>query len=373
MIQRSLSDKERVDWLRLSRTDKVGPVTFVEIMKRYGWDAAAALDGLPSLSNKAGANRNLEPLAADALNKELDQGQKLGVRHVAICEPGYPEALAAIDHAPPVISVRGNLDALQKPAIAIIGARNASAAGRKLARDIARPLSEEGFCIVSGLARGIDGEAHAGALDGGSSSTIAVLAGGVDNVFPKEHQSLYDRILEHGAIVSERPLGFVGKAKDFPRRNRLIAGLSLGVLVVEAASRSGSLITSRLALEQGREVMAVPGSPLDSRTSGSNGLIKQGAWLIETAQDVMNALEGSARTDIRQVYSRQPDEPVQIEIDTPLIDQIRTSLSPTPVSLQEIVNITQRPIREVLAALTELELSGIATTHAGGAASLRTE
>lgn len=368
MQTRVLSDKERVAWLRLFRTDRIGPATFHQLMSRTSYDAESAL-GLLSQLSKAG--RNLTAPSIAQVEDEIARARKAGARLLAICEPEYPEPLAQISDAPPVITIRGDGGVFLKPGIAMVGARNASAAGRRMARDIARELAREGYAIISGLARGIDAEAHAAALSS-SGSTIAVLAGGVDSVYPPEHRKLYDEIAESGLIVSERPLGYVAKGRDFPKRNRIIGGLSLGVLVVEAARRSGSLISARMALEQGREVMAVPGSPLDERTAGSNGLIKQGAWLIENAEDVVNALEGMAtQRKVEDRICRFGLEPV-LETEAPAEHQARLKqvLSPTPASLEDLASASGLSLIQTRAALSELELSGDAESHIGGMASL---
>ena len=237
MIRRALTDPERANWLRLARTDNIGPVTFFELLKRFNSDFDAIFTALPELAARRKSSRKFNIPSQSAIEDELAKASKLGACMLAACEPDYPIPLAALSPPPPIISVRGRRDALQKPAIAMVGARNASAAGRKLARDIAGALAESGYTVVSGMARGIDGEAHAAAIKSGL--TIAVLAGGVDTIYPPEHAELYDAILDQGTILSETPLGYVAKASDFPKRNRLITGLSLGVVVVEAAQRSG--------------------------------------------------------------------------------------------------------------------------------------
>src|SRR5579864_2032736 len=288
-----LTDAERIDRLRLIRSDNVGPRTFRSLLHHCG-SARAALERLPEFARRGGASRSQRiPSEADA-RAELEACAKLGIGLVAPGENGYPPRLTELDDAPPLLGVRGAIDVLMRPMIAIVGSRNASAAGLKFAQVLARDLSDAGFVVVSGLARGIDQAAHRASIAGG---TIAVLAGGHDKIYPPEHADLLDAILEHGGAISEMPLGHTPRAHDFPRRNRLISGASLGVIVVEAALRSGSLITARLAGEQGREVFAVPGSPLDPRAEGTNGLLKQGATLVTEAADVIAVLQPIIGTD----------------------------------------------------------------------------
>jgi DNA processing protein len=277
-----LTDDERVSWLRLIRSENVGPVTFRELLRHFG-TASAAIEGLPELAARSG--RKVRIASREDAEREMAQLANLGGQFVAISEPDYPAWLKAIDAAPPLISIRGDVAALGRPMIAIVGARNASVVGCRMAQKLARDLGDAGFVIVSGLARGIDAAAHDAALDGG---TVAVFAGGLDRLYPPENAALADRILDAGgAHVSEMPLGWEPRARDFPRRNRLVSGMASGTVIVEAAQRSGSLITARLAGEQGRAVFAVPGSPLDPRAAGTNQLIKQGAHLVTEAADVV--------------------------------------------------------------------------------------
>jgi DNA processing protein len=276
-----LTDAQRIDWLRLIRSDNVGPRTFRSLIHHFG-SARAALQRLPELARRGGADRPGRICSEQNAQAELAASQRIGVRLVASGEAGYPPRLSEIDDAPPLLGIRGAPEVLMRPVIAIVGSRNASGAGLKLAGTLARELSEAGFVIASGLARGIDSAAHRASIEGG---TVAVLAGGHDRIYPPEHEELLAMILASGgAAISEMPLGHVPRARDFPRRNRLISGAALGVVVVEAAFRSGSLITARIAAEQGREVFAVPGSPLDPRAAGTNDLIKQGATLGRAAR-----------------------------------------------------------------------------------------
>ena len=282
-LLRALSFEEKRDWLRLIRTPTLGPVAFRDIMRRCHQDAGQAIEILPELTR----GRKIEIPSIAVIESEMAAHHDLGINLIAVCEPEFPMALRALDPPPPILSVWGDLDFLRGPSVAIIGSRNASAIGQRFAGQIARELGEAGLSVISGLARGIDTQAHWGALDTG---TAAVLGGGVDHVYPAQNAELYEAIKNQGALISESPLGYRATARDFPRRNRIISGLSLGVVVIEAAERSGTLITARYALEQGREVMAVPGNPLDPRVKGCHRLLKQGAALIENAEDVLEAL-----------------------------------------------------------------------------------
>jgi len=297
MKTKNLNDNERRAWLRLARTQNVGPVTFAALLRRFG-SASAALSEVPRLAQRGGGKDMRIPSEADA-RQELESLHKIGGRIIASCEPDFPRGLAAVDPPPPIISVLGHAAILAREMVAIVGARNASALGRKFANKLAIDLSAAKLVVVSGLARGIDTAAHEGSLEGG---TCAVVAGGIDVVYPPENQSLYDRIRNEGAIVSEMPLGQPPQARHFPRRNRIISGLARGVVIVEAAEGSGSLITANYALEQNREVFAVPGSPLDPRAKGTNRLIREGAMLTESADDVLN--------NLRPILGREFSEPV---------------------------------------------------------------
>ncbi|QEX23105.1 DNA processing protein DprA [Hypericibacter adhaerens] len=278
-----LTDPERADRLRLARTFSVGPVTFRRLIDRFH-SAAEALRALPDLARQAGAERLNPPSRAEA-EDEIAALARAGGRFLALGEPLYPEPLAAVEDAPPLLALRGDPALLSRAAVGVVGSRNASAGGRRLAEELSRELGAAGLVVVSGLARGIDAAAHRGAL---ASGTVAVFAGGLDQVYPPEHADLAQAILDQGgALVSEMPLGAEPQARHFPRRNRLVSGLSRGVLVIEAALKSGSLTTARFALEQGREVMAVPGSPLDPRCRGTNQLLREGAGLVETAADAL--------------------------------------------------------------------------------------
>src|SRR5665213_3432291 len=281
-----LTEEQRLDWLRLIRSDNVGPRTFRDLVNNFG-GARAALAALPRLARRGGAS-GTHICTPEEAAAELKAARARGIELIALGEPDYPARLHTIYDAPPLVAVRGDAAILSRPLIAIVGSRNASAAGMKFADRLARDLGSAGYGIVSGLARGIDAAAHRASRDSG---TVAVLAGGHERIYPAEHIGLLDELLAHGAAISEMPLAWEPRARDFPRRNRLISGLSLGVVMVQAARRSGSLITARLAGEQGREVFAVPGSPLDPRVEGTNGLLKQGAILVTEAADVIAVLE----------------------------------------------------------------------------------
>ncbi|MDP6571916.1 MAG: DNA-processing protein DprA [Rhodospirillales bacterium] len=368
--RRPLSDADRLDWLRLIRSENVGPITFYRIMERFG-SAAAALDALPALARRGGRGKAIKVCPKASAEREMAAAAAAGARMVANGEPGYPPLLSHIEDAPPLIVVRGHAHLLDMPAVAVVGARNASLNGRRLAQEIAAGLGRAGMAVVSGLARGIDARAHDGAL---ATGTIAVLAGGIDVVYPKENAALHDAIAEQGALISETAPGTVPQARHFPRRNRLISGLALGVVVVEASRRSGSLITARLALEQGREVFAVPGSPLDPRARGPNDLIRQGATLVESAEDVKGALAGMLR---RPLGERKPLDFKTLSPEPPSLDEldsaraaIEKSLGPAPLLVDEIMRNVHFSPAVVSMVLLELELAGRLEHHPGNQVSL---
>ncbi len=367
---RALSDAERRDWLRLARSENVGPATFVALMRQFG-SAAEALARVPELSRRGGRSRPIRVASRADAEAELGALAEAGGRLIASCEPDYPAPLAAIHDPPPVISTLGHPHLLAKRAVAVVGARNASAAGRRFAREIAASLGRAGLVVTSGLARGIDAAAHEGAL---ATGTAAVCAGGVDVIYPSENTELYHRIVAEACVLSEQPFGLRPTAVHFPRRNRLISGLSLGVLVIEAAERSGSLITARMALEQGREVFAVPGSPLDPRCRGTNGLIRAGATLTESAQDVLDALAGHLGP--RASAPEPPDfdaKPAEIPDEAQLASgraAVLEALGPTPVTVDELVRECHLSPAVVLTVLLELELAGRLERHPGLRASL---
>jgi DNA processing protein len=362
-----LGDEQRIDWLRLIRSQNIGPRTFRSLINHFG-GARAALEALPTLAQRGGARGAVQICPREDAVRELALAHKLGVALVAWSEPDYPSRLQMIDDAPPLLSIRGNAAALARPMIAIVGSRNASGAGLKFTQMIARELGETGFVIVSGLARGIDAAAHKASL---ATGTIAVLAGGQERVYPAEHVGLLDAILTAGAAVSEMPLGWEPRAADFPRRNRLISGLSLGAVVVEAAKRSGSLITARMALEQGREVFAVPGSPLDPRAEGTNGLIKQGATPVTETSDIVSALQPIMER--HEWFVREPEQDMLADDGDPAEDErarIVSLLGPTPVGIDDLVRLAQSSPTVVRMVLLELEIAGRIERHGGGLVSL---
>jgi DNA processing protein len=362
-----LSDEQRIDWLRLIRCDNVGPRTFRSLINHFG-SARTALQRLPDLARRGGAARPGRICSEEDARAELAASKRHGVSLVAPGEAGYPPRLAVLDDAPPLLGVRGAHDVLMRPVIAIVGSRNASGAGLKFAGTLARDLGEAGFVIASGLARGIDQAAHRASINSG---TVAVLAGGHDKVYPPEHEDLLAEMLKTGgAAISEMPLGHVPRARDFPRRNRLISGVALGVVVVEAAHRSGSLITARIAADQGREVFAVPGSPLDPRAAGTNDLIKQGATLTTEASDVINAVEPIMGRPI-ELRADEPDgEPLSFEPGASDRARIVDLLGPSPILLDDLIRMAGTSPAIVRTVLLELELAGRLERHGGGLVSL---
>ncbi|MCC7250921.1 DNA-processing protein DprA [Hyphomicrobium sp.] len=363
-----LDDGERLACLRLIRTAQVGPATFRELINHCG-GAKEALAALPTLARRAGG-RAVRICPQDEAEAELESARKAGATPVFTIEPGYPAVLAAIDAPPPLLYVKGRTELLNRPAVAIVGSRQASAAGVTLARTFARELASAGLVIVSGLARGIDAAAHEASLEAG---TVAVLAGGVDIVYPPEHAALQDRIGVAGCLVTEQPTGFVPRAKDFPRRNRLISGISRGVLVVEAARRSGTLVTARFAGEQGREVFAVPGHPLDPRAEGTNQLLKSGATLATEPQDVLDTLapqlaRGTAGLAEASAAHFAPDAADDIPASRPEPGEaerahVLSLLGVHPIGIDEIVRATALGAREVRTLLLELDLAGEIIRH----------
>ena len=357
----TLPDAERFARLRLARTDQVGPVTFRQLLDRFG-SAERALEALPDLIRRGGGHGHAVP-PTERVEAELEAGDRAGARLIVLGETGYPDMLAAVDPPPPVLWTRGDASLMARPCIAVVGARIASAGGQRIARGLSQQLGEAGHVVVSGLARGIDGAAHTGALPTG---TVAVLGGGVDDVYPPDNAELYAEIAEQGCIVSESPMGARAQAKDFPRRNRIISGLSRGVIVVEAELRSGSLITARLAGEQGRDVFAVPGSPLDPRSRGPNELLRQGAILCEGLEDVERAF--STLRTLREPPRGNAFDGASNEIEVAVIEQVAALLSPTPTPRDELARALGLPIGTVAAALLELSLAGRADLLPGGLA-----
>jgi DNA processing protein len=397
----ALSQAQRFDWLRLSRTESVGPRTFRALINRFG-SAKAAIEALPRM-----AHRPLRIPAPDEIEREFEAAARIGARFIGLGEPDYPPLLRAADSAPAMIAMRGTPAVFAKPALAIVGSRNASAAGLAFAERIARGVAQHGYAIVSGLARGIDIRAHRASAETG---TIAVLAGGLDRVYPPEFAPLLEGFLEHGAVVSEMPFGWEARGRDFPRRNRIVAGLAQGTVVVEAARRSGSLITARFGTEQGREVFAVPGSPLDPRAEGTNDLLRDGATLCASVDHIIEGLRRQIG-EIRQppdLFSETPaptaaDERLWDELDLAEVEKApslpaQTSpdsvpaaraaenvarapnatpsaaamrelilglLGPSPVSVDELVRSSAAPARDVRSVLLELELAGRLERYGG--------
>jgi DNA processing protein len=383
-----LTDQQRFDWLRLLRSENVGPRTFRALITNCG-GARAALNALPDLARRGGATRPIRVASTEEVERELIAARKLGVRFVALGEPDYPTALQQIDSAPPILALRGRAEALRKAAVAIVGSRNASAAGLTFAERLARGLGQAGYGIVSGLARGIDQRAHLASLE---TCTVGVLAGGHAKPYPSDAVPLMERMVELGAILSEMPIEWEPRGRDFPRRNRIVSGLALGIVVVEAARGSGSLITARFALDQNRQVFAVPGSPLDPRAEGTNDLLKQGASICTGADDVLTALEPMRSSDLaamreaggelgealwgeQALYGVDPEStprtrpgdefddvngaPYRIGDESEAArERIVALLGPSPITLDELARAGDISARAVRVALLELELAG---------------
>jgi DNA processing protein len=365
-----LDDAQRLACLRLTRSENVGPATFRALINHYG-GATIALEALPELSRRGGRGRPIRICPAATAEAELDAARRSGAAPIFTIEPGYPAPLAFLDAAPPMLYVKGNAALLNRPTIAVVGSRQSSAAGQKLARQLAGGLSAAGYTVASGLARGIDAQAHQAALDGG---TVAVLAGGIDVVYPPEHQALQAAIGERGCLITEQPPGFVPRGQDFPRRNRILSGISMAVVVVEAARRSGSLITARLAGEQGREVFAVPGHPLDPRAEGTNQLIKDGATMATSADDILRALAGqspSAAIDGADAAPAPLDHQPEVALPDDARERVVAALGPAPINVDELARATDLPIRIVKIALLELALAGRIEQHRGQLVSLK--
>jgi DNA processing protein len=369
----ALTDRQRIAWLRLIRSDNVGPATFRDLINHFG-TAEAALDALPELSRRGGSSRSIRIASVDDAEREIETARRFGAQFIGIGEPDYPPALRQIEGAPPLIAAKGDLSVTSLPAVGMVGSRNASISGAKFAAMMAREIGNAGYGIVSGLARGIDAAAHRASLETG---TIAAMAGGLDQPYPPENIELLRAICDgRGLAVSEMPFGWEPRARDFPRRNRLIAGIALGVVVIEAAARSGSLITARLAGEFGRLVFAVPGSPLDPRCEGTNGLLKDGATVTTRALDVLQALAPISEVDLfSQPEADEPEEDgAERMLAPPPNDDERLTivqaLGPTPVEIDDIIRHTDLPAATVYLVLLELDLAGRLDRHAGGFVSL---
>lgn len=387
-----LDDKQRLACLRLIRSENVGPATFRALINTYG-GATAALAALPDLAKRGGRTIRICP-EGDAL-RELEAARRIGAVPLFTIEPGYPAVMAFLEQAPPMIYARGDTRLLNSAALAVIGSRRASAAGIKLTRLLASAAGDAGIVVVSGLARGIDAAAHEAAL---ATGTVAVLAGGLDIVYPPEHKALQEQIAERGCLISERPPGLEPKARDFPRRNRIISGISYGVLVIEAAQRSGTLITARFAAEQGREVLAVPGHPLDPRAEGTNSLLKGGATLVTDGADVVDAFRHimvpGAVAGRLQAKTFEPGggrggawhEPAMDGAPAPMPSpaggadptaetderqRIIALLGPAPINADELARSALVPIQKVQIVLLELALAGRLEHHGNQLVSLR--
>ncbi len=359
-----LSQDEAFARIRLLRSPNIGPVSYAQLLGRFG-DAKTALVALPDLA--ARGRREYRAAAHHKIEAEVDAVRKAGARYLFDDQPGYPSLLAQIESAPPILTWRGDLALAAKPCVAMVGARNSSAAAVKLAREFAGALAQEGFTIVSGLARGIDGAAHEGAFP----ATIGVIASGIDIAYPPQHRELQERIASEALLLAEQPPGTEPRGSHFPSRNRIIAGLAAGTLVVEAAPKSGSLITARLAGEAGREVMAIPGSPLDARSAGCNQLIRDGAVLVQSPDDVVELLsgfDGAPRSTFREPvpgFAHAPDELADAEPA-----EIADLLTTAPIGVDELIRQSGASAGAVQMALLELEIAGRLERHAGGRISL---
>ena len=366
------SDQTLISWLRLSRSENVGPVSFRQLLSLYS-SAETALEALPEWAQRGGRRQALHICSISEAERELEALTKFGGQLLSLTDSAYPDILKNIHDPPPLVSVKGQIASLSKQGVGIVGARNASLNGKKLAQSYARELGKQGYNVVSGMARGIDTAAHEGSM---LSGTIAVLAGGIDHIYPPENKNLYDEISDKGVLIAEAPFGTIPQASSFPRRNRLISGLSLGVVIVEAAMKSGSLITARFALEQGREVFAIPGSPLDPRCHGTNHLIRQGAALVQFTQDILQGLEKPFHPSYREQKENSPsfNEITSQEFNQTLHQArqvILENLSFTPIQVDELIRGCHFSHAIVIMVLLELELAGRLNRHAGHQVSLR--
>ncbi|MBD9622692.1 DNA-protecting protein DprA [Ensifer sp. ENS06] len=369
----ALTERQKISWLRLIRSDNVGPIAFRDLINHFG-TAENALDALPELSRRGGTRQTYRVASVSEVERELEAARRHGAVFVGIGEAAYPSALRQIDGAPPLLAIKGDLSAAARPSLGIVGSRNASVSGAKFAAMIACDAGRAGYVVTSGLARGIDTAAHRASLDTG---TIAALAGGLDRPYPPENVGLLEEITAgRGLAISEMPFGWEPRARDFPRRNRLIAGISLGVAIVEAAHRSGSLITARYAADFGRLVFAVPGSPLDPRCHGTNDLLKQGAIVTTGPDDVIEALAPLSQLELPLPGVREPDGQARAGVPASASDgdraAVSTALGPTPVEIDDIVRHTGLSPAQVYLLLLELDLAGRLDRHAGGLVSLAT-
>lgn len=354
------SDNERLDWLRLTRSENVGVKSFFTLLSLYG-SAKAALHAIPGLSRQGGRKTPINLCSIEQAEREIAACRTMGAQMIAACEPAYPQLLLQTEGHPPLLTVTGRAELLNQPTVGMVGARNASTNGCRFAYNLAQDLGKEQLVVASGLARGIDTASHKGALGTG---TIAVIAGGIDSIYPPENKGLYAEIREKGIIIAENPFGYAPKGQNFPQRNRIIAGLSYGVVVVEATFGSGSLITARMALAENREVFAVPGFPLDPRCQGPNHLIRQGAILTESAKDVIEGISHRfnnphiVREEIQPEFRQNTLPPPSEEVLTQLREDIINQLGATAVSIDELITLTQAPPSAVLTVILELELAG---------------
>ncbi|EZP72282.1 DNA processing protein DprA [Sphingomonas paucimobilis] len=359
-----MSEQERFDRLRLIRSPRIGPVTFRQLMARFG-KAGEALRAVPELAARGGGKASVADAAV--IEKEIARSKALGARYLLMGDKDYPFLLEQMDGSPPALIVRGDVGLTARPCVAMVGARNASAAACRFARTLAQELGQQGAVVVSGLARGIDTAAHQGAV---ATGTIAVIACGIDIVFPPENAGLQEQLASQGLLVTEHPPGTQPLARHFPARNRIIAGLAAGTVVVEAAPKSGSLITARLAVEAGREVMAVPGSPADPRAQGCNQLIREGATLVQNGADVIEAIGGLDGRMVRQGRLNFDAEPVSPDVEGRDRDLVSGLLGHAPVPVDEVIRLSALSPAIVQAVLLELELAGRLERHAGGRVSL---
>lgn len=361
-------NEDLISWLQLARCENVGPITFHQLLDHYG-TPEEALKVLPQLAVQGGLKRSLRLTSRAEIEKELTSLAKFGAQFITFNSPSYPPLLRHIDSAPPLLAVKGKIELLQKPLFAVVGARNASAMGKKMARSFAEKLGEEGWGIVSGLARGIDGAAHQGSLKTG---TIAVLAGGIDQIYPPENEVLYQQIAEEGVLVAESPFGVQPQSTLFPRRNRIISGLSRALLIAEAALKSGSLITARNALEQGREVFAIPGHPLDPRSRGCNHLIKNGAILVETVEDILGEISPNVSLEFKEETTqiKSPSSPHSLQKSRQIVNE---NLSVVPISIDELVRECQLSPSDLWIVLLEMEIAGRIERLPGGKVALKEE
>ncbi|GGD53177.1 DNA-protecting protein DprA [Erythrobacter arachoides] len=365
----ALTQGEAFARIRLLRSANIGPISYAQLLGRFG-TAVAAVEALPDLASR-GARRDYRPAPSERIEREIAAARKAGARYVFHDSADYPRLLGELESAPPIITVRGDMALATKPCVALVGARNASAAAVKLARDLSRDLADGGFTVVSGLARGIDGACHEGALHAGGGATIGVIASGIDVAYPPQHADLQERIAREALLIAEEAPGTEPRGSHFPKRNRIIAGLAAGTLVVEAAPKSGSLITARLAGEAGREVMAIPGSPLEARSQGCNQLIREGAVLVQSAADVielLSAFDGSPVSSFREPAA---------SIDWSFVEETESEpaavtdlLTTAPVAVDELIRQSGASAGAVQMALLELEIAGNLVRHAGGRVSL---